>query len=231
MRMPVLQASRLRADDRALISMELQRFFSFPWNLRLCFLIVPAIWLSLWQHVPSPFVPIFGALFIGLEPQFCNIFFRTANEFEALSVLPVPWPRIVLAKNLSTILITLICLPIISIIVLFFSPDIVPASQFWKAALYLASVIFPLLHAGNLQSLHHPRRRMGWEADDLAGGLLMACTVGVLSLPYLILVEGVGAPVLCLLYAGAGAYFYLRHSVHQTARRVIEARSVLCAAR
>lgn len=231
MRTPVPQGSPLPAADRALVSVELQRFFSHSWNLRLGFLIIPAIWLSLWQHAPSPFVPIFGALFIGLEPQFCNIFFRTPNELEALSVLPLPWPRIVLAKNLSTIFITMICLPIISIIVLYFSPDIVPAPDFRKAALYLASVIFPLLHAGNLQSLQHPRRSLGWQMDDLAGGLLMACTVGVLSLPYLILVEGAGSPLLCLLYAGAGAYFWLRHSVHETARRVIEGRSVLCAAR
>ncbi len=87
MRTPVPQGSPLPAADRALVSVELQRFFSHSWNLRLGFLIIPAIWLSLWQHAPSPFVPIFGALFIGLEPQFCNIFFRTPNELEALSVL------------------------------------------------------------------------------------------------------------------------------------------------
>ncbi len=216
---------------RALIGVEFRRFFSLPWNLRLVVLIIPAIWLALWGQMPSPFVPIFAALFIGLEPQYCNIFFRASNEFEALSVLPLPWEQIVLAKNLSTILITLICFPMLSILVLYFYPDITPADSIGKAGLYLGSVVFPLLHAGNLQSLQHPRRHLGWQLDDLAGGLIMACIVAVLSIPYLVLVEAAGAPVFCVLYIGAGAYFWLHRSVRETARRVTDSRGALCTAR
>ena len=83
---------------------------------------------------------------------------RTPNEFEALSVLPIRWASIVLAKNLATMIITVACLPMICIPVLYFSTDTVPAGHFIKAGLYFVSVIFPLLHAGNLQSLLHPRR-------------------------------------------------------------------------
>lgn len=213
---------------RALITLELRRFFSSPWSLRLAVLVVPAVYLALWQHMPSPFIPVFAALFIGLEPQYCNIFYRTSNEFEALSVLPVRWTEIILAKNLATILITLLCLPIVSVLVLFFSPDVVPAGQFLRAGLYLGSVIFPMLHAGNLQSLQHPRRHMGWRMDDLAGAVLVAGFMAVFSIPYFVLVELAGAPLLCLLYTGAAGYFWFRRSLAATARRVIQSTGVLC---
>lgn len=214
-----------------LITVEVRRFFSLPWNLRLAVLLIPAIWLALQEHMPSPFIPIFAALFVGLEPQYCNIFFRTPNEFEAMSVLPVGWTSIVLAKNLATLIITLACLPMISIPVLYFAPDTIPAGHFMKAGLYFVSVIFPLLHAGNLQSLLHPRRRLGWMMDDLAGGILMAAFAAVLSLPYLVLVEGVGSPSLCLLYSVGAGYFWFRRSLKETARRITHSAGTLCAAR
>ena len=220
----------LQLPYRTLFAVEVRRFFSSSWNLRLAVLAVPATWLALWEHMPSPFVPIFAALFIGLEPQYCNIFFRAPNEFEALSVFPLPWTHIILAKNLSTILITLICLPILSVVVLYFCPDLTPADHFWKAGLYLASVIFPLLHAGNLQSLQRPRRHLGWRMDDLGGSFLMAGIVLVFSIPYLLLVEAAGVPLFCILYAGAGAYFWLHRSVKDVASRVNDERSILCTA-
>lgn len=216
---------------RMLISADVRRFFSLPWNLRVAVLVVPAILLSLWGYMPSPFVPIFAALFIGLEPQYCNIFFHTPNEFEALSVMPLHWTDVILAKNLSTIVITLICLPIVSILVLYFSPDTAPAHQFINAGLYFLSILFPLLHAGNLQSLLHPRRHLGWHMDDLAGSVLMAVFLAVFSIPYFVLVEAAGSPPLCLLYAGATGIFWFRHSFATTARRVMDSTSTLCTAR
>jgi hypothetical protein len=215
----------------ALIAVEVRRFFTLTWNLRLAVLLVPAVWLALWEHMPSPFIPIIAVLFVGLEPQYCNIMFRTPNEFEALSVMPVHWKHIVLAKNLSTVLITLLCLPIVSILVLYFSPDIVPAEHFWKTGLYLVSVIFPLLHTGNLQSLAHPRRHLGWRMDDLAGGILVTAFLAVFSLPYLLLVEAAGVPLLCLLYGGAAGYFWFRHSLKETARRITQPANALCTPR
>ncbi len=214
-----------------LIAAEVRRFFSLPWNLRLAVLVVPAIWLSLWEHMPSPFIPIFAALFIGLEPQYCNIFFRAPNEFEALSVLPIPWRRIILAKNLATLLISLLCLPIVSILQFYFYPDATPADQFLKAGLYFASVLFPLLHAGNLQSLLHPRRHLGWRMDDLAGGVLMAVFLAVVSIPYLVLEVVVESPLFCLIYTAAAGYVWFRHSLTNTARRAIDSTSDLCTAR
>jgi hypothetical protein len=216
---------------RALIGVEIKRFFSFGWNLRLAVLFMPATGLALWQYTASPFVPIFAALFVGLEPQYCNILFRTSNEFEALSLLPVPWKRIVLAKNLGTILITLICLPLVSVPVLYFSPETPPAMEFSNAGLFLLSVIFPLLHAGNLQSVLHPRRFMGWRMDDLAAAVLMAGFLAVFSLPYLVLVEAVGSPILCLVYAAGAGLLWYRYSLGAMARRVSQSTGVLCTTR
>lgn len=216
---------------RALIHVELRRFFAFPWNLRLALLIIPAVWFALWEHTPSPFIPIFALLFIGLESQYCNIFFRTPNEFEALSVMPVSWREIILAKNLANMLITLLCLPMATVLVVYFSPDSVSAGHFLKAGLYLVSVIFPLLHAGNLQSWVHPRRRVGWRMDDLAGGVLMGIFTAVFSLPYLLLVEAAGAPLFCVLYSLVAGYFWFSRSLNETARRVTQRPSSLCTAR
>jgi hypothetical protein len=216
---------------RALIHVELRRFFSFPGNLRVALLIIPAIWCALWEHTPSPFIPIFALLFIGLESQYCNIFFRTPNEFEALSLMPVSWKEIILAKNLASILITLVCLPIVTVFVLYFSPDSLPAGHFLKAGLYLVSVIFPLLHVGNLQSWGHPRRRVGWRMDDLAGGVLMGIFTAVLSLPYFLLVEVAGAPLFCVLYSLVAGYFWFSRSLQETAHRVTQRPNSLCTAR
>jgi hypothetical protein len=213
-----------------LVDLEVRRFFSSAWNLRIVVLVAPAIWLALWEHIPSPFVPVFAAIFIGLEPQYCNIFYRSPNEFEALSLFPVSWTAVVLAKNLATILITLVCLPIVGVVVLYFYPDVVPADHFWKAGLYFASVIFPLLHFGNLQSVQHPRRHPGWRMDDLGGAFIIGAAVLVLSIPYVLSVEVAEAPLVALLYSGAGGYFWLRHAIRETARRVEDARSTLCTA-
>ena len=218
-----------RSPVRALVALELRRFFTSAGNLRLAVLLVPAIWLALWEHTPSQFLPVFAALFIGLEPQYFNIFFRSPNEFEALSLFPVAWTDIVLAKNFATILITVICLPLVSIVVFYFSPDAIPADHFWKAGIYLASVIFPLLHFGNLQSVQHPRRRTGWQMNDLGGAFLMAVIVLILSIPFFLSVVA-GAPLLALAYAMAWGYYWLYHAVRETARRVTDSRSVLCAA-
>jgi len=218
-------------SELSLITLELRRFFAVPWNLRIAVLAVPAIWLSLWPYTPSPFVPIFGALFIGLEPLYCNILFRAPNELEALSVLPLSWKRIVLAKNIATLLITLICLALLSIIVLYFAPIPPPSDHYWKGALYLGTVVFPLMQIGNSQSVQHPRRQIGWKFDDIAGGVLMGGFVAVLSIPYLLLVEGANAPLLCLPYIAAAAFVWFRRSPAQTSRRVTTQRSTLCAIR
>jgi hypothetical protein len=218
-------------SEWTLITLELRRFFAAPWNLRIAVLAVPAIWLSLWPYIPSPFVPIFGALFIGLEPLYCNILFRAPNELEALSVLPLSWKRIVLAKNIAALLITLICLALLSIIVLYFATVPPPSDHYWKSVLYLGTVIFPLMHIGNSQSVQHPRRRMGWRFDDVAGGVLMGGYVVVLSIPYVLLAEGANAPLLCLPYIAAVAFVWFRRSPAETARQVTTHRSTLCAIR
>lgn len=217
--------------ERALIGLELRRFFSLPWNLRLAVLAIPAIWLSLWPYSPSPFVPVFAALFVALEPQYCNILFRAPNELEALTVLPLSWKRVVLAKNVATLVITVICLVLMSIVVLYFAPMPPPPAHYGKAALYLGSVVFPLMQIGNMQSVQHPRRQVGWTFDDFAGAVLMAGFVAVLSVPYLVLAEGANAPLLCLPYIAAVGFIWFRRSLAGTARHVTTHRSTLCATR
>lgn len=184
--------------------------------------------LVLWPYFSSPFGAVFIVLFAGLEPQFANIFFRTHHELELLSLLPMGWQRIVKAKNLATILVLFIMVPIVCATLLYFSPSHLSLDQAGAAILYLSTILFPIIHVGNMRSVQHPRRESGWQIDDLAGMVELLISIGILSIPYLVVVEVFEIPALCLVYFAATVVFWWRYSMKKTAELLESRKMEIC---
>jgi hypothetical protein len=191
-------------------------------------LTIAGVILVLWPYFKSPFVSVLIALFAGLEPQFNNILFRTPLEFEALSILPIEWQRIVKAKNLATMLLVVVMFPIVAATLLYFSPSPVTLERTGEAGLYILAVVFPLMHVGNVRSVQHPRRESGWQIDDVAGMVELLISMAILSIPYLIFVEAMETPLLCIVYFIATAVFWWRYSIRKTAELIESRKTGIC---
>jgi hypothetical protein len=214
--------------ERLLISTEIRQFFVHRRSRHFIPLILVGIFLAQWPYWGSPLAVVILVAVAGLEPQFNNILFRTPSELESLSVLPLPWPSVVRAKNIAAILLFCIMLPIVSAVLLYFPVAPVTWSQTLTAAWYISTIIFPLIHIGNLRSVANPRRESGWRFDDMSGALELLLMLAVLSLPFVIIVELLETPVLCLLYFAATFMFWWRHSLGQTARMIENRRIAIC---
>ena len=208
----------------------MRRFFTATRSLVFIPLTALAIAASLSPNLPSPFIPVFAVVFAGLEAQFNNILFRTPREFDALSLFPVPWKTIVVAKNLATVIVTFVVSGVVAIPTLYFSPVVVTPSAAAHSLLYLATVIFPMLHAGNLRSVQRPRRNAGWRSDDVAEGFIAVATAGLLSLPYFLFLALPFPEILCSVYVFAMGFIWLRVSVTATATMIEKERLRLCMA-
>jgi len=223
-----LKRSMLDRQERILMATEIKHFFVHPRCLHFVPLMLAGVMLVLWPYFSSPFAAVFVVLFAGLEPQFANIFFHTPHELESLSFLPMDWHRIVKAKDLSTILVLFIMLPIVCATLLYFSPSPLSLDQAEAAALYLFTILFPLIHIGNMRSVQHPRRKTGWQTDDLAGSVELLISMGILSIPYLVFDEAMEMPALCIVYAVATMVFWWRYSIRKTAELLDSRKIEIC---
>jgi len=184
--------------------------------------------LVLWPYFESPLVSVMIVLFAGLEPQFNNILFRTPLEFEALNIIPVEWQRIVKAKNLATILLIAVMFPILASTLLYFAPSSITLERTSEAGLYMLTVILPLMHVGNARSVQNPRRENGWQIDDVAGIVELLISIAILSIPYLIFVEAIEIPALCIVYFIATVVFWWRYSIRKTAELIESRKTEIC---
>ena len=214
----------------SLVRWEIRQFFANRTNLKCLLLLPPAVFLALWPYIGSPFVPVFLALFIGLEPQYSNILYRTTREFESLSLFPLDFSVVVLAKNLATVVLTVALAPLFAVIIAYFSPAEISQPEIGKAAMYLLSVVFPLLASGNHRSLHSPRRLTGVSLNDAAEAVVTIVIVAGCSLPFLVFVTLMGAPGWCLLYSAAAGVSWYRYSVRYTGQAIHQQRFRLCQA-
>lgn len=214
--------------ERLLISTEIRQFFVHRRSRHFIPLILVGIFLAQWPYWGSPLAAVILVVAAGLEPQFNNILFRTPSELESLSVLPLPWNKVVRAKNVAAILLLLTMLPIVAAVLLYFPATHVTMGQTLTAAWYLATVTFPLLHIGNMRSVSSPRRESGWRVDDVVGMVELLVTLAVLSLPFVIMMELLEIPALCLPYFVFSIVFWWRYSLSKTARMIEQKRIAIC---
>lgn len=225
MKKPLARSGHL---ERRLLAAELRHFAISARALHVAPLLGAGILAVSWQFPPPPLLAAVVTGFAALEPQFNSILFRTPREFQAMSLLPVAQKRLVIVKNIATVILAVCMAALSASVLLFFSRASVGISDAGNASLLFLSLVFPLLHSGNRRSLQYPRRVTGWQTDDVIEGLGFLITMAVLSLPYLLLVTAMNQPVLCLLYSALVAVYWLRTSVPSTAQRIDQQRIELC---
>jgi hypothetical protein len=166
----------------------------------------------------SPLIVVFLVAVGSMEEQFNNIFYRTPRELEALAMFPVSWRRIVLAKNLATIAGTAIVSLCMSLVILYFTPRFPDAGEFGDAAVYLMTILFPLLQIGNTRSWQEPRKDTHQHFDVVVQTGGMVITAVILSIPYILFSTLMKLPSMCMLYAAGTALYWYTVSVHKTAQ-------------
>ena len=196
---------------------EIVHFGRDPVLFRAALVLPLSILIAVWQYSENSLVPAIGSVLVLLEPRFNNILFTSPIEGEALSLFPSRWRAILAAKNIATAVLFIVLVPLLGIPVAFFGQP-VSGSEWIDATLYVLTVLFPLLHLGNLQSIQHPRRTAGWSLGDLADAILLLLTAGIASIPFA-LFSTLDLPALwCCLYAAAGAWFWWRVSLPRSER-------------
>jgi hypothetical protein len=162
----------------------------------------------------SPCISAMIVTLSALEFQFNNLLYRSPSELEALTLLPVSWKEVILAKNLATITAVLALSIVTTVCLLFFSPRSPDVAQYLDALLFVWTVIFPLLCLGNLRSAEEPRTGGGNGLILAAGMVLVVC---VCAIPYVILRTFAGSPLACVIEGAACGWFWLRRSIPSTA--------------
>lgn len=200
---------------------ELVHFTRDPVLFRLAVLLPLSILIAVWEYSGSSLVPAIASALVLLEPRFNNFLFTSPAEGEALSLFPSRWRAIIAAKNLSTTLLFILLVLLLAVPIGFFGTPV--SGREWSGGmLYTLTVLFPLLSLGNLQSLQHPRRSIGWSLGDLADAILLLLTAGIASIPYAVIAMLDLPPLWCLLYAAAGAWIWWRFSLARSERLLRE---------
>ncbi|MEW6510248.1 MAG: hypothetical protein AB1428_04750 [Bacteroidota bacterium] len=168
-------------------------------------------------------LPPLGAICLvtlsALEAQFNNILYHSHAELDALTILPLDWQRVIIAKNLSTAVATGLLGGMMATSILYFSPAHIGDREVSDAALFLWSIFFPLLIIGNLRSVQEPRSQRDHTREALVQTAGMALLVVILSIPYVLLNTLVASPVVTFCYCAATTFAWIRWSVPHTAAR------------
>jgi hypothetical protein len=203
---------------RAVFRAEFMHFSRDPVVFRGAILVPCSVLFAVWEYSGSPLVPALGSALAILEPRINNFLYTSPQEGEALSLLPSHWRSVVAAKNLASALLLFLLLVLLGIPIGFFAAHPAGEGGWGEAALCLLTMVFPLLHLGNLHALQHPRREAGWSLGDLSEVILLLITAGVAAIPYAILSSLPHGTLWCLLYAAAGALFWWRISLPHVER-------------
>lgn len=200
---------------------ELFHFSRDPVLFRSVALLPLSILIAVWQYSGSSLVPAIASAFVLLEPRFNNFLFTSPAEGEALSLFPSRWRAVVAAKNTATAILFMLLVPLLAIPIGFFGAPI-SGEEWARGMLYTLTVLFPLLYLGNLQSLQHPRRSVGWSLGDLADAIILLLTAGIASIPYAVFSTMDLPGLWCFLYAAGGVWFWWRFSLARSERLLRE---------
>jgi hypothetical protein len=215
-----------------LFAMEIRQLFLHPRIFHFIPLMLAGIFLTAWVYpVASPYSPVLIVVLYGLELQFDNILFRSPREFETLVMFPVEWRRVVMAKNLACVALVALGFIVTSMTLIHFSPASPTRGHLMSAVLYLLTILFPLIHIGNLRSIRHPRRESGLRINDLTEAVWMTASIGLLSIPYIIFMHLMESPVLCIAYVAGTIVFWYRYSVPTTSDLIGKETLTVCASR
>ncbi len=206
-------------QERLVFAMDLRRCFAAARIPVLSMLACAGVLLVVQRSDLPPLVAVCIIALSGLDGQFNNIFYRSHSELEALSLFPISWRGIVVAKNCATICAALLLSVLMSLAILYFSPRQPDGAQFLGASLFVWTVVFPLLIIGNLRSVQEPRKETAGTGDALIQAAGMAVLVLVCSFPYIILYTLTDDIPVTIAYGAFMAIVWLIRSVPRTAVR------------
>jgi hypothetical protein len=166
-----------------------------------------------------PLLAAWIVAFSALDRQFNNILYRSPGELEALTLFPLSWRGVILAKNLATVCAAVLLFIIASMCILYFAPQQPGLSQFAAAGLFAWTEVFPLLIIGNLRSVQEPGKATQGTGDDLIQAAGMAVLVLISAVPYILLCTIGDQPLAALLYGAILAVVWYRRSLPGTASR------------
>ena len=212
-----------------LVRAELKEIFAQRRVYHFLPLLVIGSFLMAWIFsVGSPFAPIIVLVVTGLEPQFNNIIFRTPNELQALGILSCSWRNVIVAKNVASLIHFGLFLILVSMSLLYFSPEAITGAHAEEAALYIVTVAFPLLHTGNTQSLRRPRRYSGLRLEDLVQAVWMCVNLALLSVPFYVFSNLPLPWISCTAYGVLTGILWYKISVRSSSVYLAEHFSDLC---
>jgi len=217
------------AQLKYIVDLEVRQFFRHPRCLHAIPLLAAGTIFSAWVYpVASPFVPVIIVTIGVLELQFNNIFFRSPNELPVLNLYPVRWRRIILAKNIATMILGALLFLVGSMALLYFYPAKVTGQHVFDAIVYILTVVFPLLHLGNMRSIAFPRPANGFRVDDFVELVWILVTLAVLSVPYFFIIRLSGGWALCALYASATALYWHNVSLRKAGDTIEKETAAIC---
>jgi len=152
-----------------------------------------------------------------LDSQFNNVLYRSPGELDALTLYPLDWEGLIVARNLATVSAAVVTTGVMSMSVMYFSPQRAGLPEVLEMATYFSTVLFPLLIIGNLRSVQEPRPSMGTTRDHIVQGTGMVLLTLVLSLPYIVFHNLVQSSIASVVYGALGAFAWWRYSVPHTA--------------
>jgi len=213
--------------SRRLIGLEIRGAASTGHLVRVLPLAALTPFVSLWPQFGSPFIPGMVAAFLALEPFYNNTLNMWPGQLTAYGLLPADWILYLRAKNCATALITLGVVGLFMILTAYMQPVTPGPGEASACALYLLSVLFPMLSAGNVVSWQQPRARIGWGLEDAAAGLVMLLILGLVSMPYAVLSALEQSEMFLVLYSCIAAAIWWFKAIPRAAGRIHEQFSTL----
>jgi hypothetical protein len=187
------------------------------------FIVIAVVVVVFMWSYPVRFHPLFYTFVLGfaaLEGEYMNAFFRLPNEFERMILFPVSWQKIIVAKAISTVVLTVPFLLMSGILVSYAAVGLPPIQILWDGSLLLMSVSFSMVSLGHILSIQYPRRKVLFNFDEAPYFLFQVVALAVACLPYLILKVGFKSDIACLLYAVLSGFVWYFIVVPRLANRM-----------
>jgi hypothetical protein len=165
--------------------------------------IAVAVIIFMWSYSVR-FHPLFYAFvlgFLSLEGLYMNAFFRLPNELERMMLFPISWHRIIIAKAISTLVLTAPFLLLSGVLISYAAVGLPPLRILWDGLLLFLSASFSMVSLGQILSIQYPRRKLFFNFDEAPYFLFQLVALAISCLPYLVLKVGFESDIACLLFA------------------------------
>lgn len=165
--------------------------------------IAVAVIIFMWSY-PVRFHPLFYTFVLGfaaIEGTYMNAFFRLPNELERMILFPISWHRIIIAKAISTLVLTAPFLLLSGVLISYAAVGLPPLRVLWDGLLLFLSASFSMVSLGQILSIQYPRRKLFFNFDEAPYFLFQLVALAISCVPYLVLKVGFESDIACLLFA------------------------------